>query len=50
MNQYKQSCVYYRLPEEGPSGAKHMKGIGKLRIKISIRKAAFCWFILFKQT
>jgi hypothetical protein len=25
MNQYKQSFIYYRLPEEGPLGAKHVE-------------------------
>jgi hypothetical protein len=29
MNQYKQSFIYYRLPEEGPLGAKHVEEKGK---------------------
>jgi hypothetical protein len=29
-------CMYYRLPEDEPSGSKHVEDIKKLDIKISI--------------
>ena len=38
--------MYNRLPEDEPSGSKHVEGIKKFEIKIFIKKCGFCWFIL----
>jgi hypothetical protein len=37
------TCIYNHLPEDEPSGSKHVEGINKLKIKIIIYKT----FILF---
>ena len=41
------NCIYNRLPEDEPSGSKHVEDIKKFKIKILFRKCAVRWFILY---
>jgi hypothetical protein len=36
----------YRLPEDEPSGSKHVEDT--VKIKILVNKGAFYWFILYE--
>jgi hypothetical protein len=41
------NSTYNRLPEDEPSGTKHVEDIKNIRILF--RNAAFCWFMLYNS-
>jgi hypothetical protein len=45
VNTLYQTCTHNRLPEDEPSGSKHVEDTTK--IKILVYKCAFCWVVLF---